>query len=113
MPKEAKQLIELLTGLKEVAERVVSVSERSVEKSVKVKPSWKKMIDEMEALRLEVIETKEKVDNLVDRLQNRKKIFWATIESDLGLYDRDMRLTDDYKKIEILEEHRCDDECEE
>lgn len=91
--KELKeQMANVLDNLKKVAE--LASQRPEIERTVPMKPEWKKMYKEFSKKKKEIIEE-------VNKLEAQRDLFWALVTHELGVYDTQMSVSDDEKEIEI------------
>jgi hypothetical protein len=89
----AKKIDELL---KLLAENVIDQKDKKVIKTIRMKPEWIKMHDELEELLSEVTALKSK-------LQAKRDLMWGTISTETGIYENQMTITDDAQAIEVFD----------
>jgi hypothetical protein len=82
----------MLEGLKTSLEKV-----DTVEKSFPMKPEWVKASKELDVLSAQM-------DAIRAEAESKKKLLWGTIERDLKIYDKSMRLNDVKKLIEVIKD---------
>src|SRR4051812_331084 len=86
--------VEGVKGLMEMLKEGI-MGKRKVVKTVPMRPEWKALYDEWQAL--------DKEHDLIDRKMNSKrKLFWATISSDLDEY-RSMQVNEETGEVEVCE----------
>lgn len=86
-----KMIGEALTEAKKEMEK-----DRKVLKSVPMKPEWKKLHAELDALAV-------KRAAMEKEFESKRKFMWATIEKDLGIYDKDLHINSEKNKLEVYE----------
>ena len=59
------------------------------------KAVWKSIHDEYDVLRNQAKE----LEGKKDMLDGKRKLFWMKLENDTGIYDKNMRITDDYRLL--------------
>lgn len=85
-----KMLEEAVKGAKQLTE------DRKVLKSLPMKPEWKKLHAELLALG-------QKKTALEKECESKRSFMWATIEKDLGIYDKDLHINAEKNKLEVYE----------
>ena len=83
--------------LKSLVDDLRKGSNREVEKSIPMKKEWTTKLNAVRKLFKESNIAKQKA-------MRGKQAFWALVEEDTGMYDRDFQLSDNYKELEILVE---------
>lgn len=84
--------------------------DRKVEKSIPIRAEWLPLCDEMTKLQEQIKEKQKEMKSLVFEMVTKKQKFWATVESDLGIYDRQMHLNHKTKEVEIYAEEKDEED---
>lgn len=85
---------------------------RKVIKTIPIRSGWKDVMKDMLDVRNQGLEKGEELKKLTNEYATKKKLFWATVEKDLGIYDKNMRLNDEDTEIDILEDEDEDEDKE-
>ena len=93
---EEQKAVEKLEGILRGAAKKLAFDGQQVVKTIPVRPEWKAAFDELEGL------TKQH-DELHRRMESKRKLIWATIESELDEY-RDMEYDDAVGEIKIYDD---------
>lgn len=85
-----------LEKILKMAVETLGDDDKKVIKSLKMKEEWIRMHDELEALT-------DDLSALVSKADTKRKLMWATIEEDLGIYDKQLRIDPDKNILEVLD----------
>lgn len=80
--------------LKMASEAIDDKGGREVIKTMKMRPEWVKMHDELEVLC-------DEAKAIVSKIETKRNLMWATIENDLQMYDVNMQIDPETNIVEI------------
>lgn len=84
--------------LKKIAEGIISVErkDKKVAKTIKMKPEWIKLNQELDELAKQASE-------IHGEMKSKRNLMWGMIETELGIYNEDMHIDDERMVIEVYE----------
>ena len=85
----------------EITEELVKDSENSkgkLEKTIKMKPEWTRMWDE-------VGELADEAQALVHKLETKRRLMWSTIENDIEIYDKQLTIVPERGVLEVYNQN--------
>lgn len=87
-------------------------SSEQVERTIPVRPEWKEKAKKCKEAAARGHELYEELMKQRQVFETYTKSFWSTVEIDLGIYDRNMRLNTETMEIEILSKSEEDEDEE-
>lgn len=94
--KFLEHLVEHLSGDEEVKRRVI--------KTFPMKDKWKPLWNKLEIARKEANAKIDELCLLKQKHATAKKLFWGTVETELGIFDKSLSYNEESNEIEVLEE---------
>jgi len=79
-------------------------SRKKVVKTLKIRKSWQKALDEMVAADKALFEISKQVIELKRKSNSKNILFWAMVEDETGMYDEEMRFNKETNLIEVTED---------
>jgi hypothetical protein len=87
-----------IDSLKDLVEHIKQIHDKcegTVEKTIPIKPEWRKQIVELKNVESEL-------EQLAAKRRTLKNAFWSRVEIDINTYDRSLRYNLDTDEIEVL-----------
>ncbi|MCK5017887.1 MAG: hypothetical protein KAS32_12560 [Candidatus Peribacteraceae bacterium] len=100
MDKRLKELLSTIMG--GAGEEDCCRKDRVVVSTIPMRPEWKVLDDEFEAVSAKGEALAKEMDTIQNKMKSLKSAFWTTIEKDLDDYGTPMRHNSKTNEIEVL-----------